>query len=106
MGPRQDFRFLLRVTGRATTNKIIVYGTYHSLHITCNRRPHPSCRKFAASVDPETAPYDVIAEEEDVEVQMPSPETQKFLLQLYFTYVHPFYPVIHKQDFLYQYNAL
>ena len=36
---------------------------------------------------------------------MPSPETQQYLLNLYFTYVHPFYPVIHKQEFLQKYNA-
>ena len=59
-----------------------------------------------ANVDPETAPYDLISEEEDVEVSMPLPETQKYLLELYFAYVHPCFPVIHKQDSLVQYNAL
>ena len=63
-------------------------------------------RKFMASVDPENASHDLINEEEDVEVQMPSPEAQGFLLHLYFAYVHPFFPVIHKQDFLFHYNAL
>ena len=59
-----------------------------------------------ANVDPETASRDLINEEEDVEVQMPSPEAQGHLLHLYFAYVHPFFPVIHKQDFLVHYNAL
>lgn len=52
-----------------------------------------------ANVDPESATYDS-GEEEDVEVQMPSPEMREYLLQLYFTYVHPFFPVVHKADFL------
>ena len=63
-------------------------------------------RQFTASIDPESEAYDMISEEEDVEVQMPAPEMKHHLLQLYFTYVHPFFPVIHKQDFLYNYNAL
>ena len=57
-----------------------------------------------ANVDPESAPYDLISEEEDVEVQMPAPDMREYLLQLYFTYVHPFFPVIHKQDFIHHYN--
>ncbi|KAI0801106.1 fungal-specific transcription factor domain-containing protein [Fomes fomentarius] len=57
--------------------------------------------KFMANVDPESAPYDLLGEEEDVEVQMPSPEMREYLLQMYFTYVHPFFPVVHKADFLY-----
>lgn len=68
---------------------------------------HLYCRKFsAAHIDPEIADQDPTAEEEDVEVRMPSPEMQYHLLQLYFTYVHPFFPVVHKQDFLYHYNSL
>ena len=58
------------------------------------------------NVDPEVHGHDLTEEEDDVEVQMPSPEDRHYLLQLYFTYVHPFFPVIHKQDFLYHYNAL
>ncbi|TDL17280.1 hypothetical protein BD410DRAFT_730171 [Rickenella mellea] len=38
--------------------------------------------------------------------QMPSPEKQDFLLDLYFTYVHPVLPVIHKASFLSDYNAI
>ncbi|KAI0778344.1 fungal-specific transcription factor domain-containing protein [Trametes elegans] len=60
----------------------------------------------AAHIDPEIADQDPTAEEEEVEVRMPSPEMQYHLLQLYFTYVHPFFPVVHKQDFLYHYNSL
>ncbi|KAI0756844.1 fungal-specific transcription factor domain-containing protein [Daedaleopsis nitida] len=60
---------------------------------------------FMANVDPESTTYD-LAEEESVAVDMPSPEMQTYLLHLYFTYVHPFFPVIHKQDFLHHYNAL
>ncbi|OSD03232.1 hypothetical protein PYCCODRAFT_1388765 [Trametes coccinea BRFM310] len=61
--------------------------------------------KFSAHIDPELSFDDPTAEEEDVNVQMPPPDMQNHLLQLYFTYVHPFYPVVHKQDFLYHYNA-
>ncbi|KAH9944251.1 fungal-specific transcription factor domain-containing protein [Epithele typhae] len=62
--------------------------------------------RFMANVDPESPSHDLINEEEDVEVDMPAPDVQRYLLELYFTYVHPFFPVIHKQDFLYQYGAL
>ncbi|CDO75511.1 hypothetical protein BN946_scf184935.g47 [Trametes cinnabarina] len=61
--------------------------------------------KFSAHVDPELPERDPTAEEEDVDVNMPPPDLQNHLLQLYFTYVHPFFPVVHKQDFLYHYNA-
>ncbi|TFK94392.1 hypothetical protein K466DRAFT_476476 [Polyporus arcularius HHB13444] len=50
--------------------------------------------------------HDLTEEEEDVEVQLPPPEMRNYLLQLYFTYVHPFFPVVHKQDFLKHYHAL
>ncbi|TBU34755.1 fungal-specific transcription factor domain-containing protein [Dichomitus squalens] len=58
--------------------------------------------KFTGSENPQQDP---LHEEDDVEVEMPSPETQKYLLELYFAYVHPFFPVIHKQDFLQNYHA-
>lgn len=45
-------------------------------------------------------------EEEDIDVELPSPDAQSFLLHLYFAYVHPFFPIIHKQDFLHNYNAM
>ncbi|KAI0719947.1 fungal-specific transcription factor domain-containing protein [Cerioporus squamosus] len=62
--------------------------------------------KFTHNTDPEVPGYDMTEEEEDVEVQMPPPEMRHYLLQLYFTYVHPFFPVVHKQDFLHHYKAL
>lgn len=31
--------------------------------------------------------------------KLPDPETQERLLELYFTYVHPSLPVIHKKSF-------
>ncbi|RPD55889.1 hypothetical protein L227DRAFT_603343 [Lentinus tigrinus ALCF2SS1-6] len=62
--------------------------------------------KFMHNVDPEVPGHDLTEEEEDVEVQMPPREMRNYLLQLYFTYVHPFFPVVHKQDFLYHYNSL
>ncbi len=58
------------------------------------------------NVDPEVPSHDLTEEEEDVEVQLPPPEMRNYLLQLYFTYVHPFFPVVHKQDFLNHYHAL
>ncbi|KAI0669742.1 fungal-specific transcription factor domain-containing protein [Trametes maxima] len=63
--------------------------------------------KFGAShLNPEMDARDSINEEEDVEVNLPAQDTQNHLLQLYFTYVHPFFPIVHKQDFLYHYHAL
>ncbi|KAI0652011.1 fungal-specific transcription factor domain-containing protein [Trametes meyenii] len=62
--------------------------------------------KFGAShLNPEIDARDSINEEEDVAVNLPSQDRQHHLLQLYFTYVHPFFPIIHKQDFLYHYHA-
>ena len=63
-------------------------------------------RRFSDHIDPEMHSRDTTSEEEDVAVQLPSLDQQSHLLQLYFTYVHPFFPVIHKQDFLCHYNAL
>ena len=45
-------------------------------------------------------------EEEDIGVELPPPDVQSFLLHLYFAYVHPFFPIIHKQDFLHCYSAM
>ncbi|KAJ8454826.1 hypothetical protein ONZ51_g12801 [Trametes cubensis] len=61
--------------------------------------------RFSDHIDPEMHSRDTTSEEEDVAVQLPSLDQQSHLLQLYFTYVHPFFPVIHKRDFLYHYNA-
>jgi hypothetical protein len=44
-------------------------------------------------------------EEESVQVTMPPIEEQERLLRLYFTYVHPEFPVVHKALFLAQFNA-
>src|SRR5882762_2504692 len=44
-------------------------------------------------------------EEESVQVNMPPIEEQERLLRLYFTYVHPEFPVVHKALFLTQFNA-
>lgn len=38
--------------------------------------------------------------EEDIEVDMPTVEHQTLLIDLYFIYVHPVMPVIHKATFL------
>lgn len=63
-------------------------------------------RKFSQSdVNPEVSSHDPTQEEEDASVQLPSRDMQAHLLRLYFTYVHPFFPVVHKQDFLYHYNS-
>lgn len=63
-------------------------------------------RKFSqADVNPEVSWQDPTQEEEDASVQLPSRDLQAHLLRLYFTYVHPFFPVVHKQDFLHHYNS-
>ena len=63
-------------------------------------------RRFSGNGDSEQTSYDAIREEEDISVELPPPDVQSFLLHLYFTYVHPFFPVIHKQDFLHSYSAM
>ncbi|EPQ54381.1 hypothetical protein GLOTRDRAFT_94337 [Gloeophyllum trabeum ATCC 11539] len=45
------------------------------------------------------------ADEDDVDVQMPPPEQQEALVNVYFTYIHPFIPLIHKQQFLESFRA-
>ncbi|KAH8099263.1 fungal-specific transcription factor domain-containing protein [Cristinia sonorae] len=37
-------------------------------------------------------------------IALPPPDVQDHLMSLYFTYVHPFFPVIHKSSFLALYN--
>jgi hypothetical protein len=44
-------------------------------------------------------------QEESVHVNLPPIEEQERLLNLYFTYVHPVFPVVHKSHFLAQFNA-
>ena len=41
----------------------------------------------------------------DIDVPMPSPNHQELLIQLYFTYVHPELPILHKSTFMKQYQA-
>lgn len=43
--------------------------------------------------------------EDDVDVELPSFEEQERLLNLYFTYVHPVFPVVHKAQFMETFNA-
>ncbi|KAI0036598.1 fungal-specific transcription factor domain-containing protein, partial [Vararia minispora EC-137] len=44
--------------------------------------------------------------EESVDVEMPSLSVQRHLLELYFTYVHPQFPIIHKSMFWRDFEAL
>ncbi|KAJ7103261.1 fungal-specific transcription factor domain-containing protein [Mycena belliarum] len=52
---------------------------------------------------PVTDPTQLI-QEEDMEIELPPPQIQEHLLQLYFTYIHPAFPVIHKSHFFSEYN--
>ncbi|KAI1788821.1 fungal-specific transcription factor domain-containing protein [Ganoderma leucocontextum] len=61
--------------------------------------------RFSQNGDSEQPSYDAMREEEEIDVELPPPDVQSFLLQLYFAYVHPFFPIIHKQDFLHNYRA-
>ena len=45
-------------------------------------------------------------DEEDVPITLPPLHVQDELLQLYFTYVHPTFPVINKSRFMSEYHAL
>lgn len=51
------------------------------------------------------ASYAPLTMEEALDVGTPDPETQQRLLSLYFTYIHPAFPVIHKATFLNEYEA-
>lgn len=44
-------------------------------------------------------------QEEDIPVDMPDIVEQERLIELYFTYVHPAFPVVHKGHFIAQFNA-
>ncbi|KAI3622119.1 hypothetical protein WG66_015820 [Moniliophthora roreri] len=46
-----------------------------------------------------------VAKEEDYEVVLPPVQMQDHLIDLYFTYIHPVFPVIHKSCFLSEYHA-
>ncbi|KAJ7786593.1 fungal-specific transcription factor domain-containing protein [Mycena metata] len=43
--------------------------------------------------------------EEDIAIELPPAHVQEHLLQLYFTYIHPVFPVLHKTRFSTEYNA-
>jgi hypothetical protein len=43
--------------------------------------------------------------EEDIEIELPPAQVQEHLLQLYFTYIHPVFPVLHKSRFLQDYKS-
>jgi hypothetical protein len=43
--------------------------------------------------------------ENDLKVQLPPAEIQDHLIDLYFTYVHPVIPVVHKAHFMAEYQA-
>ncbi|OCH86052.1 hypothetical protein OBBRIDRAFT_761980 [Obba rivulosa] len=47
---------------------------------------------------------DVAELENDSRISLPPVETQDHLINFYFTYVHPFFPLIHKQTFLQEYR--
>ncbi|KAJ6503261.1 fungal-specific transcription factor domain-containing protein [Mycena vitilis] len=42
--------------------------------------------------------------EEDLDIELPPVHVQEHLLQLYFTYIHPVFPLLHKTRFLTEYN--
>lgn len=42
---------------------------------------------------------------DDIDVPMPSQNHQDLLIQLFFTYVHPELPILHKPTFMEQYQA-
>ncbi|KAF7311124.1 Zn(2)-C6 fungal-type domain-containing protein [Mycena chlorophos] len=46
-----------------------------------------------------------IVQEEDLDIELPPQHVQEHLLQLYFAYVHPIFPLIHKTRFLTEYNT-
>lgn len=42
--------------------------------------------------------------EEDVDVRLPPIEVQDRLIELYFTYIHPLFPVLHRIRFMEEYE--
>lgn len=46
-----------------------------------------------------------IPPEEDFDIQLPPIHVQEHLIELYFTYIHPAFPVVHKSRFLRDYQA-
>ncbi|KAK0481545.1 fungal-specific transcription factor domain-containing protein [Armillaria novae-zelandiae] len=47
-----------------------------------------------------------LIQEEDIDVQLPPSHIQDRLIELYFVYIHPVFPLIHKGRFLREYRAL
>ncbi|KAK7007048.1 Zn(2)-C6 fungal-type domain-containing protein [Favolaschia claudopus] len=45
---------------------------------------------------PAKDPGEVVIREEDMEIELPPVHVQEHLIQLYFTYVHPVFPALHK----------
>ncbi|KAK7063985.1 Zn(2)-C6 fungal-type domain-containing protein [Favolaschia claudopus] len=54
---------------------------------------------------PAKDPGEVVIREEDMEIELPAVHVQEHLIQLYFTYVHPVFPALHKTRFLTEYNT-
>jgi hypothetical protein len=46
-----------------------------------------------------------LVNEEDMDIELPPVHVQEHLLQLYFTYIHPVFPVLHKTCFLTEYDT-
>jgi len=46
-----------------------------------------------------------VAQDEGSDAALPPVALQDHLIDLYFTYIHPVYPVIHKSRFLSEYEA-
>ncbi|EED85250.1 predicted protein [Postia placenta Mad-698-R] len=57
----------------------------------------PTLKEEARSED---STFSVFDAEDDPRIALPSLDIQRHLVQLYFIYVHPFFPVIHKSHFL------
>lgn len=80
--------------------------TAYGIYISCQAVDYTLIlvdRKFPPSKEDAISPGS--RAEVQVSVQWPSPAVQDHLLSVYFTYVHPFYPIIHKYSFLALYNA-
>ncbi|KAJ7897143.1 fungal-specific transcription factor domain-containing protein [Mycena olivaceomarginata] len=58
-----------------------------------------------ARVWPPSKDLTELVNEEDMDIELPPVHVQEHLLQLYFTYIHPVFPVLHKTCFLIEYNT-
>jgi hypothetical protein len=45
-----------------------------------------------------------LIDEDSIEVPFPTQDEQDILIHLYFTYVHPTFPILHKTHFLEEYE--